>query len=99
MASVSLFSTPTDTLSTTRQASPASHTQPSAATRPAPGTRSQDDTVKLSETAQAQLLYKQGLSVSTIASTLGTSSTEIDTDLGITLDEEIQKALQSTMKA
>jgi hypothetical protein len=61
--------------------------------------QSQDDTVKLSETAQAKLLHQQGQSVSAIASTLGTTTKAINEDLGITLEETIAKTLQETVSA
>jgi hypothetical protein len=54
------------------------------------------DTVKLSETAQAKLLYDQGKSVSTIASSLGTTTKEINNDLGIAAEQAMEKALQET---
>ena len=44
-----------------------------------------EDTVKLSAAAQAKLLYKQGESVSSIASSLGTSVSAVDSYLGITV--------------
>lgn len=55
-----------------------------------------DDTVKLSETAQAKLMHQQGQSVSAIAASLGTTTKQIDQDLSITLDEELQKTLEAT---
>jgi hypothetical protein len=55
--------------------------------------------VRLSETARAKLLHSQGEAVQAIASSLGTTSKEIDNDLGITLDEELQKVLQETESA
>jgi uncharacterized FlaG/YvyC family protein len=61
--------------------------------------QSQDDTVKLSETAQAKLLHQQGQSVSAIASTLGTTAKAINEDLGITLEETIAKTLEETASA
>ena len=54
------------------------------------------DTVKLSETAQAKLLYDQGKSVSLIASSLGTTTKEINNDLGIAAEQAMEKALQET---
>jgi hypothetical protein len=59
----------------------------------------QQDSVKLSETAQAKLLYKQGDGVSTIASALGTTTKEIDNDLGLTLEKELEQTLQATLSA
>jgi len=57
------------------------------------------DTVKLSETAQAKLLYDQGKSVSLIASSLGTTTKEINNDLGIAAEQAMEKALQETEAA
>jgi len=59
----------------------------------------QQDTVKLSPKAQAKSLYHQGESVATIASSLGTTSKQIDDYLGITLQKELQQTLQATEKA
>jgi hypothetical protein len=43
----------------------------------------QEDTVQLSVTAQAQAMYQSGESVSSIASSLGTSVSLVDSYLGI----------------
>lgn len=69
---------------------------PSQPTSTASSSAAQDDTVKLSETAQAKLMHQQGQSVSAIASALGTSTKQIDSDLNITLDEALQKTLEET---
>ena len=60
---------------------------------------SQSDTVKLSEAAQAKLLHSQGQTVSNIANSLGTTAKEIDSDLGITLEKELEQAIQQTESA
>lgn len=57
-------------------------------------TSSQDDTVQLSEKAKAKLLYQQGTSVSSIASQLGTSAKEINSDLNLT--DATEKILEET---
>jgi len=62
-------------------------------------TASQEDSVKLSAEAQAKSLYKQGQSVSTIASTLGTDTKTVNNLLGITLEKAIEKTLETTLKA
>lgn len=95
MASISLFGT-SGLLSNTQSLDstlPAGTTSQAAST-PAPA---EDDSVKLSETAQAKLLYTQGQSVSAIAQTLATTTKEIDSDLGITLQNEIEQTLQATL--
>lgn len=60
---------------------------------------SQSDTVKLSEAAHAKLLHSQGQSVGNIANALGTTTKEIDSDLGITLENDLEKAIQETESA
>jgi len=62
-------------------------------------TAAKEDSVRLSEAAQAKLLYTQGQSVATIASSLGTTSKAIDNDLGITLEKAIEKTLEETLSA
>jgi hypothetical protein len=57
---------------------------------------SQSDTVKLSVAAQAKLLHSQGQSIANIANSLGTTTKEIDSDLGITLEKELEQAIQET---
>ena len=42
-----------------------------------------EDTVKLSASAQARQMYQSGQSVSSIASSLGTSASTVDSYLGI----------------
>jgi hypothetical protein len=54
------------------------------------------DTVKLSETAQVKLLYKQGESVSAIASSLGTTTKEVNDELGIEEEQALEQTLQET---
>ncbi|MDR3750546.1 MAG: hypothetical protein P4K94_03575 [Terracidiphilus sp.] len=98
MASISLFGSMNDAQSTTLT-NASTQTKSQDTTTTATKTSSQDDTVKLSEAGQAKLLYNQGKSVSLIASTLGTTSKEIDNDLGITLEKAIEKTLESTSKA
>jgi hypothetical protein len=101
MASISLFNS--NSLLGTMQSTgtlPAANTsdQPkSAGTTATPN--SQSDTVKLSEAGKAKLLHSQGQSVGNIASSLGTTTKEINSDLGITLDEELEKTLQETESA
>jgi uncharacterized FlaG/YvyC family protein len=95
MGSVTLFSSSniwpsTSSTQTTVQAQATTTTNNSTA---------QSDSVRLSETARAKLLHSQGEAVQAIASSLGTTSKEIDNDLGITLDEELQKVLQETESA
>lgn len=63
---------------------------------PATTANSQADTVKLSEAAQAKLMHAQGQSINQIASSLGTTTKSIDTDLGITLETELAQTLQAT---
>ena len=60
---------------------------------------SQSDTVKISVAGQAKLLHSQGQSVSNIASSLGTTTKEINSDLGITLEKELEQAIQETESA
>lgn len=83
--------------------SDAQASMPQPPSQPTPSSSSsaaaQDDSVKLSETAQAKLLHQQGQSVSAIAASLGTSTKAIDEDLGITLSEAMQKTLEETTTA
>lgn len=72
---------------------------PSQSTSTSSSAATQDDSVKLSETAQAKLLHQQGQSVSAIAASLGTTTAAINEDLGITIDEALQKALEQTTAA
>ena len=101
MASISLFNS-NSLLGTTQSSNsiPAANTsgQPKTSSTAATDS-SQSDTVKLSVAAQAKLLHSQGQSVSNIASTLGTTTKEINSDLGITLEKELEKALQETEAA
>jgi len=101
MASISLLNS--NSLSGTMQSNgtpPAANTsgQPKTANTTATP-KSQGDTVTLSEAAQARLMRAQGKSVSSIASSLGTSTKEIDNDLGITVEEALEKAIQQTESA
>lgn len=50
----------------------------------APAASAPEDTVKLSDSAQAQALYQSGDSVSSISSALGLSTSVVDSYLGIT---------------
>jgi DNA-binding NarL/FixJ family response regulator len=94
MGSVALFST-TSNLYNTGQVSASNTTQAESATKTtAP---SQEDTVKLSPMAQAKLLHQEGKSVAVIASSLGTDTKTVDDYLGITLEQTIEKTLQSTV--
>ena len=100
MGSISLFNT-VDNLYNTTQTSTDNTAQTSAGAKVAATsqTTSQDDSVKLSTQAQAKSLYKEGQSVSTIASSLGTDTKTINNYLGITLQKEIEQTLQSTLSA
>jgi hypothetical protein len=60
--------------------------------------RLQQDTVNISDEAKAKLLHKDGDSILTIASSLGTTSKTVNDYLGITLDETIAKTLEATQK-
>jgi NADH:ubiquinone oxidoreductase subunit E len=92
--SLSINSSSNDLLSTLSTASTqASTAQTASATTQ---TQAQEDTVKISQAAQERLLYKQGESVSTIASTLGTTAKAVNEDLGLTLEKEIAQTLQAT---
>jgi len=42
-------------------------------------------------------LHSQGQSVGTIASSLGTTTKVINSDLGITLEKELEQAIQETV--
>lgn len=101
MASISLFNS--DSLWGTTQSTsaiPAANTSGQSETASTTATSdSQSDTVKLSEAAQAKLLHAQGQSVSNIASSLGTTTKEINSDLGITLEKELEKAVEETVSA
>lgn len=55
----------------------------------------QQDTVKLSDKAQAQLLHQQGESVSAIASSLGVTKDTVDSYLNITVDAELEKTIEA----
>jgi hypothetical protein len=101
MASISLFNS--NSLLGTIQSTgsiPAANTsgQPKTASTTATP-NSQSDTVKLSVAAQAKLLHSQGQSVSNIANSLGTTTKEIDSDLGITIEKELEQAIQQTESA
>jgi hypothetical protein len=100
MSSISLFGSMNNTQSTmlTNTSAQISSQATSTTSSTTPAASSQEDTVQLSETAQAKMLYDQGQSVSIIASTLGTTAKEINTDLGITLEKEIAQTLESTLK-
>ncbi len=99
MASIALWNT-TSNLSgavQTAQAAPAQTN--AAASTAAQAATSQEDTVKLSAAAQAKLLHQQGQSISTIASSLGTTTKAVDSYLGITVEQAIEQTLQSTSAA
>jgi hypothetical protein len=101
MSSISLFNS--NSLSGTAQSTgniPAANTSDQPKTDSTTATsNSQSDTVKLSVAAQAKLLHSQGQSVSNIASSLGTTTKEIDSDLGITIEKELEQAIQQTESA
>jgi len=97
MGSISLFNT-VDNLYNTMQTTADNTAQKTAATQPGDKT-SEDDSVKLSTTAQAKSMYKQGQSVSTIAASLGTDTKTVNNLLGITLEKAIEKTLETTLKA
>ena len=54
-----------------------------------------EDTVKLSEAAQAKQMHSSGQSVSAIATALGTSVSTVDSYLGITDTALLQAAMAS----
>jgi predicted transcriptional regulator len=56
----------------------------------------EQDQVKLSAAAQAQMLYKQGESVNAIAQVLGTTAKTIDEYLGITEEKALQQIIAET---
>jgi hypothetical protein len=58
-----------------------------------------EDSVKLSDAAQAKALYHEGQSVTAIAASLGTTAKQVNDYLGIALEEELAQALQATLKA
>lgn len=60
-----------------------------------PAADASQDTVDLSEQAQAKLLYQQGQSVAEIAAQMGTNTTTINGYLGLMLQAELQQALRS----
>ena len=60
-----------------------------------PAADASQDTVDLSEQAQAKLLYQQGQSVAEIAAQMGTSTTAVNGYLGLLLQQELQQALKS----
>jgi DNA-binding ferritin-like protein len=97
MGSISLFNT-VDNLYNTTQTTTDNTAQKTAATQPDAKT-SQDDSVKLSTTAQAKSMYKQGQNVATIAASLGTDTKTVNNILGITLEKAIEKTLETTLKA
>jgi hypothetical protein len=101
MASISLFGS--NSLLGTMQGTssiPAANTSSQPKTSSTAATdNSQSDTVKLSVAAQAKLLHSQGQSISNIANSLGTTTKEIDSDLGITLQKELEQAIQETESA
>jgi DNA-binding NarL/FixJ family response regulator len=92
MASIGIITSTSDLYNTN---------QPAAATKAdtASTTASQEDTVKLSAQAQAKLLHSEGLSVSTIAASLGTDTKTVDSYLGVTLTKELTKELEATEAA
>jgi hypothetical protein len=103
MASISLLNSNSllgTMQSTSTSTIPAANTsgQPKTASTTA-AANSQSDTVTLSEAGKAKLLHSQGQGVSNIANSLGTTTKEIDSDLGITLEKELEKTLQETESA
>lgn len=95
MGTVSLFSS--DALSNSSLYSTQTTQQTTQTITPAASTADAgQETVRLSEAAQAKLLYQQGESVSTIASSLGTTTKEINSDLGLEVEQELEKTLQET---
>ncbi|MDR3724197.1 MAG: hypothetical protein P4K83_06880 [Terracidiphilus sp.] len=95
MGTVSLFTSSTSSYSSLSNTTSAQQKTQQAETQ----SSDQQDTVKLSETAQAKMLYKQGQSVSTIAASLGTSASAINADLGLTLEKALTKAIESSVQA
>jgi hypothetical protein len=94
MGSVTLFTTNQqwDTLQTRQDSQPQDANATTAAS-------SQQDTVKLSAAAQAKLLHREGQSVNQIASSLATTTETVDSYLGITVDEALEKAVEQTLTA
>jgi hypothetical protein len=102
MASLALFSTESlyDTsLATTTNSTQASTANAAQAAASQAATTPQQDSVHLSEAAQAKMLYQQGQSVSTIAASLGTTSKSINEELGIALEQAVEKTLEATLTA
>jgi hypothetical protein len=101
MASISLFNSnslsgTTQSTSTVAASNTSGHSETASTTATSD---SQSDTVKLSVTAQAKLMHSQGQSVNDIANSLGTTAKEINSDLGITLEKALEKAIQATESA
>jgi DNA-binding NarL/FixJ family response regulator len=99
MATIGVFSSASNLYSTSSLYNTTQATAAPQAAATQAATASQEDSVKLSSEAQAKLLYKQGQSVSNIASSLGTDTKTVNNYLGITLDKEIEKTLESTLSA
>ena len=108
MATIGVFSSASNPYSTsslynTTQTAAAAQSSTTTATQAAAATQasaaSQEDSVKLSSEAQAKMLYKQGQSVANIASSLGTDTKTVNNYLGITLEKEIEKTLETPLTA
>ena len=99
MATSGIFSTSSlyDTTQTTLSSLPQSQAASNTATAATTGAASQEDTVKLSTAAQAKQLHQQGQNVSAIASSLGTDTKTIDNYLGITIEKELEQAVEKML--
>ncbi len=62
-------------------------------------TPAQNDTLELSADFEAVRLYEQGQSEAAIAHALGTTTQVVDGYLGLTLEKELQQALQQPAKS
>jgi DNA-binding NarL/FixJ family response regulator len=96
MGSVSLYSSSTS-LSNALQYSTQTTQQTERTTEAA--ANSAQDTVKISDSAQAKLLHRQGESVKSIAAALGTTTKTVDNYLGITEEKELEQTLEATLSA
>jgi DNA-binding NarL/FixJ family response regulator len=95
MGSVALF----NTTSNLYYLGPVSATNPAQAATSTKSTPAfQEDTFKLSAPAQAKMLQQQGQSVSMIAASLNTTPKTVNDYLGITLEQTIDKTLQTMLK-
>lgn len=96
MGSVSLYSS-SASLSNALQYSTQTTQQTEQTTQAA--VNSTQDTVKISDSAQAKLLYRQGESVKSIAAALGTTTKTVDEYLNIAEQKELQEAVSAALSA